>query len=148
MHHMKPHLSMSLRVFCHIRTPTSKAEKCLLSCFHLDNRDALAFPVYLYHDPLCNCEIQCHWFTGRNLGIRTSVRRCVSGCVHEVCMRRRWPSCLNLSKATLHLLLLQHNIAPDTFIVFSAPPQSIESLPLCLMVLDYHWEKQINIKTP
>jgi len=67
-------------------------------------------------------------------------------CTREVCVRRKWPSCLILSKELPHLFLLQHNRAPGTSIVFPAPPESTESLPPCLMVLEYHWEKQTNTK--
>lgn len=51
------------KVFWHTHAPASKAEKCLLSCFHVDPKDVPTFPVHLCHDLYWNYEIQWCWFT-------------------------------------------------------------------------------------
>lgn len=127
LQHVKPPLWMSLRVSWHIHAPTSKAQKCLLPCFHVDPEDVLTFPVHLHL--YWNYEIQCCWFTGRNSGIRTSIRRCVSRCIQDVCVRRKWPSCLILSKELPHLLLRHSGLLalPFSFLLLWSP------LNLCLL---------------
>lgn len=117
---------VNISEFSDTSMPLSKAEKCLFLCFHVELRDVPTFPVQLHHDLYWNYEKQCSQFTGRNLGIRTSVKSCVS--VQEACVRRRWLSCLILSKDLPHLLLLQLNRALGTSVFFPALLECIDLL--------------------